>query len=115
VIDWNRIDELHGDVGAADFDEVMGLFLSEVEAALGHLGDAADAAALAGSLHFLKGSALNVGFSALARLCADGEQRALGGRPGGNDIASIRQCYAASTDEFENGVKGRFAAQGGRI
>ena len=33
MIDWNRISELQADIGADEFDEIVGLFLEEARPA----------------------------------------------------------------------------------
>ena len=50
---------------------------------------------LEADLHFLKGAALNLGFSEFAALCQDGERRAALGE-GGLDITAVKDCYALS-------------------
>lgn len=64
MIDWTRVAELRAEIGAEDFDEVAELFLMEVEDTLSRLSRAsADVTQMQELLHFLKGSALNLGFS----------------------------------------------------
>ena len=42
MIDWARVSELRDEVGAEDFDEVVELFLEEVEEAIAALRDLTD-------------------------------------------------------------------------
>lgn len=70
MIDWERIDELKEEVGLDDFVEIASLFLEEVEEILASLSTIQNPAALSDNFHSLKGSALNLGFSEMARLCA---------------------------------------------
>ena len=100
MIDWNRVSELRDEVGADDFDEVVDLFLGEVECELAELSDPGDAAALESRLHFLKGSALNLGFSAFADLCQTGETAARNGAGDMIDLQGVNQCYQSSKAEF---------------
>lgn len=72
MIDWERVAELQEEVGTEDFYEVVELFFEEVEEALDRL--VTQNVATAESLHFLKGSALNLGFEELAALCKVAEQ-----------------------------------------
>ena len=58
MIDWDRLKELRDEVGAEDFDEVVELFLDEVEGVMDRLRDSPDVDTLEEDLHFLKGSAL---------------------------------------------------------
>ncbi len=70
MIDWSRIHELRDEIGADDFQEVVDLFMSEVEDSLTDLGAAStDSSRLQEQLHFLKGSALNLGFKEMSQLC----------------------------------------------
>ena len=42
MIDWARVSELRDEVGAEDFDEVVELFLEEVDEAIAALCDLTD-------------------------------------------------------------------------
>jgi len=68
MIDWARVDELRTDLGAEDFDEITALFLEEVEGRLETLMDS-QGVRLVEDLHFLKGSAANLGFAEMRRVC----------------------------------------------
>lgn len=101
MIDWNRVAELRAEVGEDAFDEIIELFLEEVQEVARRLqGAPATDQTLAADLHFLKGSALNLGFSELAALCAAGEARASAGDAGGVDLAAVLACHQASCREF---------------
>lgn len=73
MIDWNRVTELREEIGAEDFGEVVEIFLEEVEAEISQLKDLVPQDALEAKLHFLKGSALNLGFTDFASMCQTGE------------------------------------------
>lgn len=73
MIDWARVLELRDEIGGDDFDEVVALFLSEVEERLEGLNALKPATELCEDFHFLKGSALNLGFADFANLCHTGE------------------------------------------
>jgi len=62
MIDWNRVDELRTEVGPEDFIEVVDLFLEEVDEIIDRFRNGAQEENLEETLHFLKGSALNIGF-----------------------------------------------------
>jgi histidine phosphotransfer protein HptB len=47
-------------------------------------------------LHFLKGSALNLGLADLAAICQEGERKASAGRGGEVDTAQVAKVYQAS-------------------
>lgn len=100
MIDWARIAELQQDIGAEDFAELTALFLEEVEGVLDTLSDTARPGALAEQFHFLKGSALNIGFRRMAELCALAEHVAISGQPCGAPIARLRKAYAESKALF---------------
>ena len=104
MIDWTRVDELRCEVGEAGFAEIAGLFLEEVDEAAAQLSADATAEATADAMHFLKGSALNLGFTALGALCAAGEQVARAG--GAVDIDAVRSCLAESRAAFLAGLDG---------
>lgn len=100
MIDWNRIRELREEIGADDFEEVLDLFLDEVETALAVLRTSTAEDDLEAQLHFLRGSALNLGFAALARLCSDGEARLREGKRNSVDLGEIVSSYEASKATF---------------
>jgi len=110
MIDWTRVAELRDEIGPEDFDEVAELFLMEVEDTLAKLSGAAnDAPQMQELLHFLKGSALNLGFRAVSTLCNQGELDAANGDVT-IDIAALTSLYSRSRAEFEAEYKQRFAA-----
>lgn len=110
MIDWQRTLQLRDEVGAEDFDEIVELFLSEVEDALDRLDAAGtDTAQIEAEMHFLKGAALNLGFQALASLCADGETAAASGQQPAFPIADVRKTYEASKTELQADLPARAA------
>lgn len=106
MIDWRQLGTLREEVGAEDFDEIVQMFLEEVEEALTRLGDGPD---LAADLHFLKGSALNLGFVDLSQLCALAETRAITG--GAVDTSAVCQVFDASKSAFLDGLPALLAGQ----
>jgi histidine phosphotransfer protein HptB len=109
MIDWERVKELRGEIGADDFAEVVVMFLEEADEAITRLSHSGGAKAMEADLHFLKGAALNLGFTALSGLCQDGERRAAGGDTG-VDLDAVRNTYFASKSAFEGGMDQAFAA-----
>ncbi|MGY3438465.1 MULTISPECIES: Hpt domain-containing protein [unclassified Marinovum] len=107
MIDWSRILELRDDVGDSEFDEIVVLFLEEVETTIGALGP--DRPDLSSQLHFLKGGALNLGFEALAARCQIGEAAADAGYHARVDLGRIRAIYEASRAELTAGLEARLA------
>lgn len=90
-----RIAELRGEVGDDGLAEVIALFCEEVEEVLDQL-DAPGRTDLAERLHFLKGSALNIGMERVVALCVAEEDRLRGGGAAAPDTAAIRDAYLAS-------------------
>lgn len=103
MIDWARVAELRDEIGAEDFAEVVLLFLEEADEVVARLPGCTDAASLESALHFLKGSALNLGFQTLAQLCQDGERLAAAGNPA-IDRAAVAAAYEASKAAFDAGL-----------
>lgn len=100
MIDWNRISELQNEIGAEDFGEVVELFLDEVEAEIEELRVSTNPAALEAQLHFLKGGALNLGFSDFSQHCQNGESAAARGEHEDVNLDTILKSYEASKIEF---------------
>lgn len=102
MIDWSQVKQLEQDVGEESFGEVVEMFLDEVEETVDKLRDApaGDVSNLAADLHFLKGSALNLGFKVFADLCASGEKTASGGNANSVDLSEVVASYDDSKIEF---------------
>ena len=110
MIDWSRVRMLRDEIGAEDFDEVVPLFLEEVGGVIDRLRVAPDLSQLEADLHFLKGSALNLGFEAFSALCHKGEALAAGGDAALVDIAKILACFDTSRAMFQDGLNDGLAA-----
>lgn len=108
LIDWRRVAELRDEIGADGFEDVVALFLEEVDEAIAQLTGSRGAAELEAALHFLKGSALNLGFAGFATLCARGEAQAAAGQAGSIDLTAVRDSYARSRTAFTTGLPDRF-------
>lgn len=109
MIDWARVSELREEIGAEDFADVVEIFLEEVEDTISQLKTSPpdDYESL---LHFLKGSALNLGFSEFSNLCQRGEFLAAGGKATEVEAAEVVTVFNASKDLFVTQLKKRFAA-----
>lgn len=107
MIDWSHVDGLRIDL-AEGFDELVEVFLDEVDSAMARLSPDLAPGQMASDLHFLKGAALNLGFTAFADLCSQGEIRA--GRGGRVETAPIREIFSASRRAFVQGLAERRAA-----
>ncbi|GHG82885.1 Hpt domain-containing protein [Pseudodonghicola xiamenensis] len=110
MILWTRVNELRDEVGADDFQEVIDLFLEEVEGVVTRLRDEDDRSQLEQDLHFLKGSALNLGFATFSDLCQDGERMAAEGKAEQVDLAAIIEGYEKSKAVFFDGLRDHLAA-----
>ena len=103
MLDWDRISELRGEVGDAEFQVILEMFLDEVESAMMRLS-AKDPKRLEASLHFLKGCAWNLGFSAFGGLCDDEERRAASGQAEDVGIEGLLSCYSESKKTMMRGL-----------
>ncbi|KAE9630880.1 Hpt domain-containing protein [Parasedimentitalea maritima] len=108
MIDWPRVKELREEVGAEDFGEVVDLFLEEVEEVIGKLSKLSDRTQLEQDLHFLKGSALSLGFQGFSSLCQDGERKSAQGSADTVDVPAIIATYQSSKATFINELPNRF-------
>ncbi|MGR3623186.1 Hpt domain-containing protein [Pseudophaeobacter sp.] len=99
MIDWPRVKELKDEIGPDDFAEVVELFLEEVEEVVGKLRSG-DRSQLEQDLHFLKGSALNLGFEDFSQLCQIGERQSAEGDAQGVDLAEILDKFETSKQRF---------------
>ena len=97
MIDWDRVRELRAEVGEDAFDEVVELFLDEVDESVESLTPDCDIAA---TLHFIKGSAANLGFNEFCAACAEAEQIPTDQV----NLAEVRATYHASRTVFLNGL-----------
>ncbi|MEQ9692810.1 Hpt domain-containing protein [Shimia sp. SDUM112013] len=105
MINWARVDELRNEIGQEGFDEIVDIFLEEVEQVLAKLRDTPDRKTLREDLHFLKGCALNLGFSELASRCQAGETACAQGEAGSVDVPAVLKAYSNSKLEFVNGLE----------
>lgn len=100
MIDWIRVNELRSEVGVEDFNEVVLLFLEEVDEVIEKLKSAPKPAQFEEQLHFLKGSALNLGFSRFSALCQIGETQAAQGRLDEIQLPEILSIFDQSRAQF---------------
>lgn len=104
MIDWKRVDELRREVGNEGFSEVVELFLDEVEQIVLRLRTTPDPSTYEEDLHFLKGSAWNLGFTDFGALCQDGERKAAHGHISAINVSAVLDCYGASKQSFMSGL-----------
>ncbi len=100
MIDWNRVDALRNEVGKEDFEEVVDLFLEEVDETIQKLTQAGNVKQLEAYLHFLKGSSLNLGFANFSTLCRDAEVLVKQDAGAHIDLAAIVDSYTQSRVTF---------------
>ncbi|MEX0283822.1 MAG: Hpt domain-containing protein [Paracoccaceae bacterium] len=100
MIDWSRVRELREEIGAEDFEEVVELFLDEVEEVVERLNTTPDLTSLEADLHFLKGSALSFGFVDFSGKCQDGERDSAAGRAGDVNIGDVVDGYYQAKQVF---------------
>lgn len=100
MIDWSQVAQLRNEVGVEDFDDVLDLFFEEVEEVTARLADPAPPKKLGEKLHFLKGSALNLGFSKFSAACHKGEELCAKGAAAQVDISEILATYSGSKQSF---------------
>ncbi len=109
IIDWTRVAELRDEVGPEEFEEVVALFFEETDAAVAALS-AAPGHEIREQLHFLKGSARNLGFAEMARLCEAGERMAADGHAKAVPVDRILACYDTARTTFGAELRARLAA-----
>ena len=95
MLDWNRINELRGEVGDDEFQLILELFLDEVEGAMMRLTPG-DPLRLETRLHFLKGCAWNLGFADFGNLCDEAERKVASSRNAEVSIESLLLSYSQS-------------------
>ncbi len=104
MIQWSRVRQLRDEVGADEFDEVVEIFLDEVQEVICKLRDHTTRSEIEQNLHFLKGSALSLGFDSFSKLCQDGERRAAAGECAAVDLSAIIAAYDESKTLFQAGL-----------
>lgn len=104
MINWDRIKELRTEIGDEDFSEVVQIFLEEVEEGLTLLKACKTVEGRRKSLHFLKGSALNLGFQSFSSLCQTEEITASEGLGNQATLDRLVTCYEKSKRAFEAGL-----------
>lgn len=102
MIHWSRVRQLRDEVGAEEFDEVVEIFLEEVQEGIARLHADTARHEIEQNLHFLKGSGLSLGFDHFSKLCQDGERRAAAGQGDVVDLQSIITAFDQSRLQFES-------------
>jgi HPt (histidine-containing phosphotransfer) domain-containing protein len=94
-VDWERLNELKADIGEEDFADVVMLFVTELQETLATL--APDRAA-ASDFHFLRGSAANLGLTALVASCDAAEIACGVGQTA--DVGAVRSAFDQALAEM---------------
>jgi histidine phosphotransfer protein HptB len=110
MIDWTRVSDLRSEIGDDGFAEVVGLFLEEADEVIDRLTRAPRTLDLGSDMHFLKGSALNLGFCDLAALCENAERLAARGQVELIELTPVLECYENSKIAFSKGLDRQSAA-----
>lgn len=110
MINWTRVQELRDEIGPEGFVEVADMFLEEANQAVAALVSGRFPEEIENYLHFLKGSALNLGFDELAAICREGERKAAAGYGALVDTALVAWIYQSSRDSLLGGLEKEQAA-----
>ncbi|MCQ0970886.1 Hpt domain-containing protein [Paracoccus sp. TK19116] len=113
MIDWDRVNELRDEVGEEEFEPVLELFIDEVEHLVMQLS-LDDSAQLERFMHFLKGSAWNLGFADFGARCGEIEALAAAGDLAGVSLEDLVACYSSSKRIFHQDLSRRTGHGGQR-
>lgn len=109
MIDWDRVREMRGELGEAEFRLVLELFLDEIETIAFRLSSN-DSTRMETDLHFLKGCSRNLGFRALAQICEDFENLTISGRTSEVRLERVLDTYAHTKQVFIRALAGSQAS-----
>ena len=98
MINWDRLNELQTDIGEDSFAEVAELFIEEMSEMLGTLVRLPHTAT-ADDFHFLRGSALNLGFVDVAQSCLEKEEAIKTGTL--PDLSDLLEEFETSVGELQ--------------
>ncbi|MBQ0716132.1 MAG: Hpt domain-containing protein [Sulfitobacter litoralis] len=113
LIDWEQITLLNDAVGPNAFEEIIVVFFLEVEEAKYKLRDSRPTKTTRDTLHFVKGSALSLGFIAFSEYCLRAEKELALGNPMQPVLEDLFMIYEESKLQFSTryGWKSRTIAQ----
>lgn len=115
MINWERVAELRDEIGEEDFAEVVEMFLEEVEEVIQRLKSDPRPELFEMDLHYLKSSALNLGFAEFSRLCHEGEILAASGKSEAVRLEPVFGSFARSRAAFEAGQMTNSATVSSRV
>lgn len=98
MINWDQVKQLEEDIGAEDFGDVVVMFIEEVDEAVDTLRTDPQLSDddLAAAMHFLKGSAANLGLTDFAGYCSDSEKKAQSGESAQVNLSTVVTLYDQS-------------------
>ncbi|MEH6674258.1 Hpt domain-containing protein [Sulfitobacter sp.] len=113
MIDWEQISVLKEAVGPSAFEEIIVVFFLEVEEAKSKLRDSRATKTIRDTLHFVKGSALSLGFIEFSEHCLRAEKELALGKSMQPLIEDLFTIYEKSKLQFLTscGSKSRAIAQ----
>lgn len=102
MINWDQVKQLEEDIGTENFGDVIVMFIDEVDEAIDNLrpSPTLEGEAMSSTMHFLRGSAANLGFKAFSECCAEGEKLAENGASGDVDLVTVVRLYDESKQNF---------------
>lgn len=110
MIDWSQVADLYTDFDEDSFSEVLQVFVQEMKAGMAQLKAAQSPDENRTAFHFLKGAALNLGFSEVANLCSSGELRAAEGEDVTREKDQVLAAFPQTYTRFEQEWRQRMAA-----
>jgi HPt (histidine-containing phosphotransfer) domain-containing protein len=96
LIDWDLLNALKADIGEEDFADVITLFVAEISEKIEEMRRGPDGPG-ADDFHFLKGSAANLGFTAMSAACDTAEAACRAGQAG--DLDTVEAAFLAALRE----------------
>lgn len=96
MIDTTRLDQLADEIGRESLAEIVDVFMSEMDETVEKLPEVDSAQAYAAQLHFLKGSALNLGLTAIAVACDEERGAIMTGAERSQNVTQIKALYEKS-------------------
>ena len=100
MINWDGISELQAEVGEDGIAEVVEIFLEEMEEGLEGLSASTETPEMLDKLHFLKGSAQNIGLDEVSSLCARDEAALKADATGQVDFQAIKAALSQAKEEL---------------
>lgn len=92
MVDWNRVESLRDEIGEEDFLAILSVFLEKTDSVMATINTKMPAAEMVRTLHFLKGSAVNIGLASFAKACQQAEREVV--RSGAaSSLEALRKIY----------------------